>query len=102
MYRKIANALHVLNILVQALYTLALPIGLGALISFLLTKYANAPGWIWAVLLVLGVGIGFYSMIKFILTASRTLERIEAEQKARDREKEKDKEKKEGDTDGTK
>ena len=86
MYRKMSNALHVLNILFQALYTLALPIGGGVLISFLLTKYAGAPGWIWAVLLVLGVIIGFFSMIKYILTAARSLEQIEKGQMARQKE----------------
>lgn len=87
MYKKIFNAFHVLNILFQALYTLALPIGIGALISFLLTKYAGAPGWVWAVLLVLGVFVGFYSMIRFILTAAKNLEKIEEGQKAREKEK---------------
>ena len=100
MYRKIVSAFYVLNILFQALYTLALPIGIGALISFLLTKYASAPGWIWAVMLVLGVFVGIYCMIKFILSASKNLERIEAGHKARDAEKKKSEEKEEVDANG--
>ena len=60
MHKKILNALELLNMLFQALYTLALPIGIGALASFLLTKYANAPSFVWAILLTLGVFIGLY------------------------------------------
>lgn len=75
MHKKIFNALELLNILFQAFYTLALPIGIGALASFLLTKYASAPSWIWAVLLIVGVFIGLYSMIKYILTATSGMDK---------------------------
>ena len=86
MYRKIVSSLHTLNIVFQAIYSLALPIGLGALASYLLTKHLNAPGWIWAVLMLLGVFTGLYSMVKFILTASKNLKLLEqaAEQAAID------------------
>ena len=105
MYKKFISAMYVLNILFQALYTLALPIGIGVLASFLLTKYASAPKWIWALLLTMGVFIGLYSMIKFILTAMRNLERLENEQaeKARaEREKQIKIEELKGKPDGTK
>ena len=80
MYKKIVSALYSLNILIQAIYSLAVPIGVGALASFLLTKYASFPDWIWAVLLILGVFVGLYSMVKFVLTASENLERLEKQQ----------------------
>ena len=54
MYKKLIRAMESLNILFQALYTLALPVGLGAIVSYLLTKYTSVDGWIWAVLLTLG------------------------------------------------
>ena len=77
MHNKILSALHSLNIVFQALYSLAMPIGIGALASYLITKYTSVGGWIWAVLLVVGVFIGLYSMVKFILTATANLERLE-------------------------
>ena len=76
MYRKITDAIHLLNILFQALYTLVLPIGIGALASHLLTKYTSVGGWIWAVLIITGVMTGLYSMIKFILSATKNLDRL--------------------------
>ena len=84
MYRKFISAFQMLNILFQAIYTLALPIGLGALASYLLTRFASAPKWIWAVFMVLGTIMGFYSMIKYILTATAGIERLEKEREARE------------------
>ena len=77
MYTKIISALHALNIVFQALYSLAIPIGIGALLSYLLTKYTSVGNWIWVLLILAGVFIGLCSMIKFILTASANLERLE-------------------------
>ena len=53
----------------------------GLLISYLLTTYASAPSWIWALFTVLGVFVGLVSMIKFILSAMAALDRLEKEQK---------------------
>lgn len=86
-YRKFISAFQMLNILFQALYSLVLPIGIGALVSFLLTRYASAPKWIWVVLLVIGTFAGLYSMIKFILTATAGLERMEKQRNEADAEK---------------
>lgn len=75
--------MYVMNILFQAIFTLASPIGVGVLVSYLLTEYASAPGWIWAVLLIVGVFLGLYSMVKFILTAMNNLDKLEKEQEKR-------------------
>lgn len=87
MYKKFINAFNLLNVLLQALYSLAFPIGVGALASFLLVKYASAPEWIWAVLMIIGTFAGLYSMIKFILSATENIERIEKERRASEEEK---------------
>ncbi len=77
MYKKFINALELLNILFQALYSLVLPIGIGVLFSFLTTRYLGAPKWIWAVLLTVGTLIGLYCMVKYLLSALSGLERLE-------------------------
>ncbi len=81
MYKKFVSALYVLNIISQAIITLAIPIALGFLISWLLVTYLSAPTWIYAVFITLGALSGFYSMIKFVLSAMAALERLEKEQK---------------------
>lgn len=93
MYKKFIAAFKLLNVLFQAIYSLVLPIGIGALISFLLTKYASWPKWIWAVLMLLGTFSGLYSMIKFILSATANIDRMEkqslADSEAKKRKEEK-------------
>ena len=79
-YTGFFNALYVLNIAWQAIVSLAVPIGLGVLASYLLVRYAKVPDWIYAPLTVLGAFSGIYSMIKFILSAMAGLERLEREQ----------------------
>jgi F0F1-type ATP synthase assembly protein I len=77
MYKKFISAFQMLNILFQAIYCLAFPMGLGALISFLVTKFLGAPKWIWAILLSLGAFMGLYSMIKYTLAATKALENLD-------------------------
>lgn len=83
MYKGVVNALYLLNIIFQSFLNLLTPIGVGLLLSYLLTSYAGAPSWIWAVLTVFGVFVGLISMIKFILSAMAALDRLEKEQKER-------------------
>jgi hypothetical protein len=52
---------------------------------------AGMDGWIYAVLIILGVAVGFYSMIRFLLTALAGLERLEKEQEERARKRKKEK-----------
>ena len=87
MYRKIVSTTYVLNIIFQSFFNLAFPIGLGILISWLLVENAGAPGWIYAPLVIIGVIIGFSSMIRFTLSAMRALERLEAKSNRADERK---------------
>lgn len=84
MYKGLVNALYLMNIIFQSFLNLLTPVGLGLLISYLLTVYANAPSWIYVPTTVFGVFVGLFSMVKFILSAMKTLEQLENEQKLRD------------------
>ena len=87
MYNKFVNVLYLLNIIFQSFLNLLTPIGLGLLISYVLTAYAGAPTWIYAPFTVFGVFVGLFSMIKFILSAMSALDRLEKEQKTREKER---------------
>ena len=87
MYKKLVSALYVINIVFQAIFTLLTPIALVFGISWLLVSYASAPTWIYAALVTLGALCGFYSMIKFVLSAMAALDRLE---KSRDASKKTD------------
>lgn len=86
MYRKIVNAMYILNILFQSLFNLATPLLLMLGLSWLLVEKCSAPRWLYALLGVLGALVGFISMIKFIISAFESLERLEKERRERDRE----------------
>ena len=79
MYKKLVNALYLINVISQAIITLLIPIGVGFGISFLLVSYAGAPRFLYAIFITLGAISGFYSMIKFIITAMAALDRLEKE-----------------------
>lgn len=80
MYRKLVSVLYMLNILSQGLFTLVMPAALGFGIGWCAVRYLGAPEWIYAPLLVVGILWGFYSMIKFILTATAGYDRLERQQ----------------------
>ncbi len=81
------NALQALNIIIQSFFNLLTPIGLSLLGAWLLVEKAGFPGWIYAILIILGVVVGFYSMIRFLLSALAALEHLEKEQEQRRKKK---------------
>lgn len=85
LHKKLFNALYALNIIGQAIFTLIIPAAAFFAIGWALDTYLGVGGWIYAVTVTLGVLIGFYSMIRFTLSAMRALERLEGEQSAKDR-----------------
>lgn len=85
MYRKFVSAMYLLNILFQSLFNLAAPILLMLGLSWLLTAKCGVGEWIYAVLGVVGVMIGFVSMIRFITSAGASLERLERERDSKKR-----------------
>ena len=88
-HKKLFSALYVINIVAEALFTLILPGAIFAGIGWLSVTYLSAPEWIYAPAIVIGLLLGFYMMIKFVLTAMAGLERLEAEQRSK-RKEEKD------------
>jgi TRAP-type C4-dicarboxylate transport system permease small subunit len=80
-YKKLVSITYVLNIVFQSFFNLALPMLLMAGGAWLLVRYASAPEWIYAPLIVFGALAGLYSMVKFILSAMAALDRLEREHK---------------------
>ena len=77
MYKQTYSFVFVLNIVFQSIFTLLFQVGLGVLVGWLLTSFANAPEWVYVPSILLGVGTGLLSMVKFIMSAMRSLEAIE-------------------------
>ena len=81
MNKGFVSALYTVNIIAQAIFTLLTPAAIFFAVAFLLVEYASAPEWSYAVAIVIGILIGFYSMIKFIISAMKNLERLEEQRK---------------------
>lgn len=79
--KRFMNVMYLMNIVIQSFFNLLLPIGLMVFFSWLLTTKFGVGQWIYIVLILFGVVVGFISMIRFILTAMAGLERLEDEQK---------------------
>ncbi|MBE6537149.1 MAG: AtpZ/AtpI family protein [Ruminococcaceae bacterium] len=76
-YQKLITPLYVLNIVLQALISLLSPIAVMFLLAWLLVTKLAVGTWIYVVLIMIGVFSGLYSMVVFIISASRALEAIE-------------------------
>ena len=81
MYKKLVSALYMMNIVAQSIVTLLIHAGLMFLLSWLLVSKCSAPTWLYAVLIPIGVISGFVSMIKFVIRAGESVERLEKQNK---------------------
>jgi hypothetical protein len=81
MYKNFVGALYVMNIVFQCILTLAMPAAFMFLLSWIFTSKLGAPIWLYAILLPIGFIMGLISMIKFAISASEGLERLEKQGK---------------------
>jgi F0F1-type ATP synthase assembly protein I len=63
--------------IIQSLVSLLSPIAILFVAAKLLNEKASVGPWIYVVLIMLGVFIGLYSMISFIIKTSKAIEAIE-------------------------
>ena len=77
MHKKLFSVMYAINIISQAVFTLVLPAALGFCLSWLCVSKLGAPTWLYAVFITLGVIAGLFSMVKFAISASESLDRLE-------------------------
>lgn len=82
------SAVYIVNIIVQSIFTLLLHIGAALLFSWLLVDKCGWPSWIYALFVTISLISGFFSMIRFILTAMRALDNLEKSRKEKRRKNE--------------
>ena len=83
MYKNLVSALYVMNIVFQAIFTLITPPALLFFINYLCVSKLSFPKWSYAISIPLGFILGIISMIKFALSASEALERLEKQRKSK-------------------
>ena len=81
--KHFVSALYVVNIIAQSVITLLSPAAIMFFIGWLATSKLSAPSWIYAPLLSVGFLAGLVSMVRFAISASEGLERLEKERKAK-------------------
>ena len=69
----------------QSIITLLSPAALMFFIGWLATKKLGAPAWIYAPLLIVGFLAGLVSMVRFAISASEGLERLEKEREEKEK-----------------
>lgn len=71
--------MYVLNIVLQSLFSLLFGTGISVGIAYLLVTYLGVGAWVYIPFILGGLGIGVFSMVRFILAAMSGLERMEKE-----------------------
>ena len=71
------STFYVLNIVFQSIFTLIWQIAAAVLVGWIFVQKVGAPQWIYVPLILVGVGSGVVSMVRFILAAMKSLERLE-------------------------
>ena len=80
MYKKIVNTVYLINIIIQSFVSLLFPIAVAILAAWYLAEQRSVGKWIYVVLILFGVFIGLFSMVKFVLSAMSAFENLEREQ----------------------
>ena len=87
MYKKFMSPIYVANIVFQSIFTLIIPPGSFFFLNYLAVANFDIPKWSYAISLSLGFIIGIFSMVKFVIAASESLERLEKQNKEKDKQK---------------
>ena len=87
------STFYVFNIIFQSIFTLLWQIGTAVLVGWIFVRFVNAPEWVYVPLILLGVATGLVSMVRFILTAMKSLERLEEQRRIKKKTEEKRNEK---------
>lgn len=75
------STFYVINIVFQAIFTLLWQIAAALAVGWLFVEKLGAARWTYVPLIIAGVITGLVSMVRFILAAMKSLERIEAQKR---------------------
>lgn len=78
---KAYSTFYVINIVFQSIFTLLWQIFTALVIGWIFVEKLGAPKWLYVPLILVGVMSGLVSMVRFILAAMRSLERLEEQKR---------------------
>lgn len=71
------STFYVINIVFQSIFTLLWQIAAALFVGWLFVRFVGAPEWVYVPVILLGVFSGLVSMVRFIIAAMQSLERLE-------------------------
>ncbi|GEM_PF-3767710 len=86
--KKFVREIYYFEMAVQSFVSLALPIGGFALLSWFLVEKKGAPSWLYAPLILFGTLVGLFSMVKFLLGASKQIEALQKQHETKEKNEE--------------
>ena len=81
------STFYVVNIVFQSIFTLLWRIALGLFVGWLSVEKLGAPDWLYVPIILIGVVTGLVCMVRFILAAMRSLERLEEEKRKKEKQR---------------
>lgn len=81
MKNELTEGVKVLNLVIQSFLSLILDIFVALGLGWLLVEKLGAPDWAYVPVIIIGALVGVLSMLKFILTATNNMEKIERDKK---------------------
>lgn len=87
MYREAWTLTYLMNVIFQAFFSLILQILFSLFLGYLAVEKLGAPRWVYVPIILIGTFVALFSMIKFLMTASKTLEKTEKERKEKELER---------------
>ena len=85
--RRTYSFIYVVNIVFQAIFTLLFHIGASLLLSWFLVDKCGLAPFVYAILIIIGVITGLFSMIKFVIISMRALDNLEKSHKEKSEKK---------------
>ena len=78
---KAYSSFYTINIVFQAIFTLIWQIAAAVAIGWLVVNKLGAPSWAYVPIILAGVLTGLVTMVRFILAAMRSLDRLEEQKR---------------------
>lgn len=87
MHKKWISAIYSLNIIFQSFFSLLFAVAVMLLLAYLSVERLGAPTWVYVPFIIAGVLFGLFSMIRFVIVASRSVNALERDHIASDEER---------------
>lgn len=87
MYGKFVGFVYYTNIVIQSVLSLLCPVALLTALAWYLVEKRGLPDWVYVPAVLLGTVSGLFSMVKYVISATRAAEALAKQRQAAARKK---------------